>query len=51
MSLAAKYDSAPEIQDVSITGCMTVYAEPLIRETSSALTVQRPRRCRLHSGG
>ncbi len=39
VSLAAKYDSAPEIQDVSITGCMTVYAEPLIRETSSALTI------------
>ena len=38
-SLAAKYDNAPEIQDVSITGCMTIYAEPLIRETSSALTV------------
>jgi Phosphoesterase family len=38
-SLAAKYDNDPEIQDVSITGCMTIYAEPLIRETSSALTV------------
>ena len=34
-----EYDNAPEIQDVSITGCMTIYAEPLIRETSSALTV------------
>ena len=39
-SLAAKYDSAPEIQDVSITGCMTIYAEPLIRETSSAQTIR-----------
>ena len=38
-SLAAKYDNAPEIQDVTITGCMTIYAEPLIRETSSAVTV------------
>lgn len=39
-SLAAKYDRAPQIQDVSITGCMTVYAEPLIRETTSAQTIR-----------
>ncbi|HVC40453.1 MAG TPA: alkaline phosphatase family protein [Candidatus Saccharimonadales bacterium] len=38
-SLAAKYDSAPEIEDVSITGCMTIYAEPLLRETSSTQTI------------
>lgn len=39
-SLAAEYDNDPEIEDVSITGCMTMYAEPLIRETSSPGTIK-----------
>lgn len=30
--LAAKYDGAAEILDVAITGCSTVYAEPLMRQ-------------------
>lgn len=37
--LAAKYDSDPEIEDVNMSGCMTVYAEPLIREITSSETV------------
>lgn len=32
--LATKYDGQPEIRDVAITGCSTVYAEPLMRQGS-----------------
>lgn len=31
-ALAAQYDGVPEIRDVTIARCMTVYAEPLIRQ-------------------
>ena len=34
--LAAKYDSEPLIADVTISGCMTVFAEPMIRQTGNA---------------
>ncbi|MGD0448140.1 MAG: hypothetical protein ABSB36_05925 [Candidatus Dormibacteria bacterium] len=37
--LAAEYDNDPEIEDVTIAGCMTVFDEPLILETSDAATV------------
>ena len=33
--LAAKYDSVPEILDVTISRCMTIYAEPFIRNASN----------------
>jgi hypothetical protein len=37
--LAAKYDTSPAIEDVTTSGCMTIYAEPLILETTSSETV------------
>lgn len=37
--LAEKYDSVPEIREVTIARCMTVYAEPFIRQVASASTV------------
>jgi hypothetical protein len=37
--LAAKYDSDAQIEDVTISGCMTVFAEPLIREVDDPTTV------------
>ena len=37
--LAARYDSDAEIEDVTVSGCMTVYAEPLIREITDPTTV------------
>jgi hypothetical protein len=39
--LAVKYDSVPEIEDVTTSGCMTVYAEPLLREVTDAATVSK----------
>ena len=38
--LAAKYDSAPEVREVTISRCTTVYAEPFIRDAADADTVQ-----------
>jgi hypothetical protein len=37
--LAAKYDTAPEIREITISRCTTAYAEPFIRDISSASTV------------
>ncbi len=37
--LAAKYDSAPEIREITISRCSTAYPEPFIRDTASAATV------------
>lgn len=37
--LAEKYDSVPEIREVTVARCMTVYAEPFIRQVASATTV------------
>ncbi len=37
--LAAKYDTAPEIREVTISRCTTAYAEPFIRDASSPSTV------------
>jgi hypothetical protein len=37
--LAAKYDSAPEIREITISRCTTVYAEPFIRDASSPFAV------------
>lgn len=39
--LAAIYDNVPQISDVTISGCMTLYAEPLLKDdvSSSVLTV------------
>lgn len=37
--LAAKYDAVPEIREVTISRCTTVYDEPFIREISSPETV------------
>jgi hypothetical protein len=37
--LAAKYDSAPEIREITISRCTTVYAEPFIRDAASPGTV------------
>lgn len=37
--LAAMYDSAPEIREITISRCTTVYAEPFIRDASSPLSV------------
>jgi hypothetical protein len=33
--LAAKYDAAPEIRDITISRCTTVYAEPFIRDAAN----------------
>lgn len=37
--LAAKYDSVPEIREVTISRCTTFYDEPFIRDTTAPLTV------------
>ena len=37
--LAAKYDSAPEIREITISRCTTVYAEPFIRDTADPVSV------------
>jgi hypothetical protein len=37
--LAAKYDSAPEIREITISRCMTVYAEPFIRDAANPAAV------------
>jgi hypothetical protein len=37
--LAASYDSDPEVEDVTISACMTVFAEPLIREVDDPTSV------------
>jgi hypothetical protein len=37
--LAAKYDSAPEIREITISRCTTVYAEPFIRDASNPVAV------------
>jgi hypothetical protein len=37
--LAALYDGAPEIREVSIVGCMTIYDEPFLRQANDPGTV------------
>jgi hypothetical protein len=37
--LAAKYDSAPEIREITISRCTTVYAEPFIRDARDPAAV------------
>jgi hypothetical protein len=37
--LASKYDSVPEISEVTISGCMTVYDEVLMRQVNDSDTV------------
>ena len=37
--LAAKYDAAPEIREVTISRCTTFYDEPFIRDTNDTATV------------
>ncbi len=37
--LAAKYDSVPEIREVTIARCTTFYDEPFIRDTTAPATV------------
>jgi len=37
--LAARYDSAPEIREITISRCSTVYPEPFIRDVASTATV------------
>lgn len=37
--LAAKYDTVPEIREVTIARCTTFYDEPFIRDTTSPATV------------
>ena len=37
--LAAEYDTNPLIEDVTTSGCMTVFAEPLIREVTDKTSV------------
>jgi hypothetical protein len=37
--LAAKYDDVPEVREVTASRCTTLFAEPLIRQTSDAATV------------
>ena len=37
--LAALYDSAPEIREVTISRCTTVYAEPFIRDAKNTASV------------
>jgi len=37
--LAAEYDTNPAIEDVTTSGCMTVFAEPLIREVTDPTSV------------
>jgi hypothetical protein len=38
--LAARYDSAPEVREITISRCTTVYAEPFIRDASNPLAVE-----------
>jgi hypothetical protein len=38
--LAQKYDSVPEIREITVSRCMTFYAETLIRDTSDPTTGQ-----------
>jgi hypothetical protein len=38
--LAARYDLAPEIREITISRCMTVYAEPFIRDTADPASVR-----------
>lgn len=38
--LAAQYDQVPEVREVTISRCMTVFAEPFIRDIASPSTVQ-----------
>jgi hypothetical protein len=37
--LAAKYDSAPEIREITISRCTTVFVEPFIRDASNPVDV------------
>jgi hypothetical protein len=37
--LAAKYDSVPEVREITISRCTTAYAEPFIRDAGDAATV------------
>jgi hypothetical protein len=37
--LAAKYDNVPEVREVTASRCTTIFAEPLIRQASDAVTV------------
>jgi hypothetical protein len=37
--LAAKYDSASEVREITISRCTTVYAEPFIRDAGNPATV------------
>jgi hypothetical protein len=37
--LAARYDSVPEVREITISRCTTVYAEPFIRDAASPMTV------------
>jgi hypothetical protein len=39
MKLSAMYDSAPEIREVTISRCTTVYAEPFIRDAANPSAV------------
>jgi hypothetical protein len=38
--LAALYDTVPEIREITISRCTTVYAEPFIRDAGDPVTVQ-----------
>jgi hypothetical protein len=37
--LAAKYDDVPEVREVTVSRCTTVFAEPLVRQSSDPATV------------
>lgn len=39
-ALAARYDRAPEVGDVAISRCDTVYAEPMVRQNNIPSSVQ-----------
>jgi hypothetical protein len=38
--LAQTYDSAPEVREITVSRCMTFYAETMIRDTEDAVTVR-----------
>jgi hypothetical protein len=38
--LAARYDSAPEVCEITISRCTTIFAEPFIRDVASAANSQ-----------